>query len=274
MKNRIKEYIDLIFADAPSCARTREMKEEMYANVCDRYDDLIKEGKSESAAYNISISGIGDISELIQDIKNEIGQEKKDFDTKSGFEEIKTERVFTQAEKEEIERYRVRRGIMNSVAIALYIVCWLPLVIIASLTEMAGGNVDVASMIGLCIMMLMIVAATVLMIMKSSIKPLCIKVVKESEINIDDDDDDDDDDDGDGEKKRSVKLRRNPALSAISSCLWVLATCAFFLCGFLLGAWHPGWILFIIAIAIDNIVEAIFELAGKKYLQRAERRQK
>ena len=45
MKNRIKDYIDLIFADAPGCARTREMKEEMYANVCDRYDDLIREGE-------------------------------------------------------------------------------------------------------------------------------------------------------------------------------------------------------------------------------------
>ena len=65
MKNRIKDYIDLIFADAPDCARTREMKEEMYANVCDRYDDLIREGKSEAAAYYASIAGIGDISELI-----------------------------------------------------------------------------------------------------------------------------------------------------------------------------------------------------------------
>ena len=62
MKNKIKDYIDLIFADAPDCARTREMKEEMYANVCDRYDDLIREGKSEAAAYNASIAGIGDIS--------------------------------------------------------------------------------------------------------------------------------------------------------------------------------------------------------------------
>ena len=50
MKTKIREYIELIFADAPDCAQTREIKEEMYANVCDRYEDLIKDGKSESAA--------------------------------------------------------------------------------------------------------------------------------------------------------------------------------------------------------------------------------
>ena len=73
MKERIKEYIDLIFAEAPECAKTREMKEEMFANVSERYDDLINEGKSEAVAYNICISGIGDISELIEDIKREHG---------------------------------------------------------------------------------------------------------------------------------------------------------------------------------------------------------
>ena len=60
MKDKLKDYIDQIFADAPNTQRAREMKEELYSNISDRYDDLIREGKSETAAYNISIEGIGE----------------------------------------------------------------------------------------------------------------------------------------------------------------------------------------------------------------------
>ena len=81
----------------------------------------------------------------------------------------------------------------------------------------------------------------------------------------DDDDDDEDDEDNKKSKKKNVK-RRNPALQAISSLLWTLTVVVYLLLGFLLGAWHPGWIVFIITVAVDNIVEAIFELAGKKYI--------
>lgn len=259
MKNRIKEYIDLIFADAPDCAKTREAKEEMYANVCDRYDDLISEGKSESAAYNISISGIGDISELIEEIKGEQG-DKYDFDD-STCSTSQSARVFTAEEKEEIEKYRVRRGVMNSVAIALYILCWVPLVLLSSMADVLGGNAEVMSSVGLAVMMLMVAAATVLMVMKSSIKPLCLKGVKSF---------DDDEDDGDEEKKtakkKKAKRRKNPALHAISTLLWTLTLVAFLTLGFTLGAWHPAWMLFVIAAAVENVIEAIFELTGKKYL--------
>ena len=267
MEKKIREYIELIFADAPDCAQTREMKEEMFANVCDRYDDLIKEGKSESAAYNISISGIGDISELIDSIKAEQGAKfDSDFDnpyTDPAFKRS-AKVTFTAEEKAEIEKYRVRRGIMNSVAVSLYILCWVPLVLLASLADVWGWNSDAAGTLGLGIMMLMVAAATVLMIMKSSIKPMCLKGVKAS-VYSDDDDDDDDDEDNKKSKKKNTK-RRNPALQAISSLLWTLTVVVYLLLGFLLGAWHPGWIVFIITVAVDNIVEAIFELAGKKYI--------
>jgi hypothetical protein len=167
----------------------------MYANVCDRYDDLVREGKSESAAYNISISGIGDISELIEEIKGEQG-DKYDFDD-STCSTSRSTRVFTAEEKKEIEKYQVRRGVMNSVAIALYILCWVPVVWFSSFGEYFGGHGDVMSVIGVTGMMIMIAAATVLMVMKSSIKPLCLKGIK----SFDDEDDDD-------EEKKAKKTKK------------------------------------------------------------------
>lgn len=249
MKNKIKDYIELIFADAPACRRTEEMKEEMYANVCDRYEDLIKEGKSESAAYNISIAGIGDISDLIDSIKREQGTDL--HNPYEGFEGAKAQQVFTAEEKEEIAKYRTRSAIMQSVAIALYILCWVPLVIITSITSFMGGNDEISGIVGLVVMMVMIAVATALLIFKSSIKPLCLKGI---------------DDDEDEEKKKKEKKRKNPLLNAVTSALWGVTVIGYLLIGFFLGLWHPGWIVFIIAAAVENIIEAIFEIAGKKYI--------
>ena len=244
MKTRLKDYIEMIFSDAPVCARTEELKEEMYANVCDKYEDLIAEGKSETAAYNACVASIGDISELIDSIR----EEQKDYTDESELdgEKENSERCFTLSQQEEIRTYRKKAGIMNAVAIALYMLCWVPLVLMSSLAEALGGNADVWSTVGVVVMMVIIAVATGLQAMKSYIRPIFLKKkIKKSE---------------------KIKKRKNPALRAISSGLWTITVVAYLLMGFLMGLWHPGWIIFIIATAIDNAIEAIFEIAGKKYL--------
>ena len=47
------------------------MKEEILQNLTEKYNDLLSDGKSEVAAYNIAVAGIGDISELIEELKRE-----------------------------------------------------------------------------------------------------------------------------------------------------------------------------------------------------------
>ena len=62
MKDQLIRYVDLLFAGAPDAS---EIKQEILQNTLDRYDDLIAQGKSPQAAYSLSISGIGDVSELL-----------------------------------------------------------------------------------------------------------------------------------------------------------------------------------------------------------------
>ncbi len=275
MKNKIKDYIDLIFADAPDCKETRDLKAEMYNNVCDRFDDLVKEGMSEASAYNKSISGIGDVSELIEEIRRE-NSSKGSADASVDKEEInlddvpkaRNRREFTPKEQEEIQKYRVRRGLLNSIAIALYILCWIPLVVLAEYAGEAGGT------IGIVVMMIMVAAATGMMIMKSSMKPLCLRGVKDIDVDDDDDEDEDDDDDDeeDNRKKRSRKKRakryQNPVLKSIKSAVGIIMVVAYFVISFASGAWHITWVIFLINAAFDNILDAIFELSGKKYEKR------
>ena len=63
MKDQLIRYVDLLFAGAPDAS---DIKQEILQNTLDRYDDLIGQGKSPQAAYSLSIAGIGDVSELLQ----------------------------------------------------------------------------------------------------------------------------------------------------------------------------------------------------------------
>ena len=256
MKNRLREHIETVFADAPNTEKARELKEEIYRNLCDRYDDLISEGKSEGAAFGLAVSGLGDMSEVIDSLREDrggFGDGEKGGN--AGNYREKAAPKYTPEQIEAVEKYRVKAGIMNSVAIALYILCWVPLVI---LTELFA-NISGADIIGMVIMMVMIAVATALMVLKGSIKPYFMKG----------DSDDDDDDDGDDEERNEAQekpKRKNTALKIISGAIWG-ATVPFYLAiSFITGAWHITWVVFLISVAVDNIVEALFELFGKKYV--------
>ena len=63
--DKIKNYVNDLFKEAPSTKKTRELKEELLLDLEEKYNDLVADGKKESEAYNEVISGIGDIDELL-----------------------------------------------------------------------------------------------------------------------------------------------------------------------------------------------------------------
>ncbi len=69
MEEKLRAHMDELFRDAAPTEQTREIKEEILQNITDKYHDLLAEGKSEQAAYQIAISGIGDLDELLTFIK-------------------------------------------------------------------------------------------------------------------------------------------------------------------------------------------------------------
>ena len=104
MNEKLRHYIDDLFANAPSTVRAVELKEEMYQNLMDKYNDLINEGKSVESAYNIAVASIGDVDSLISGLSGE--------------------------KRAESEKSKKRSAAMTAVAIALYILSPVPVILI------------------------------------------------------------------------------------------------------------------------------------------------
>ena len=77
MENKLRAYMDHLFQDVPNTKKAVEVKEEILQNIVDKYHDLVAEGKSEEAAYNIAIASIGDLDELLASLKDSSSRQTK-----------------------------------------------------------------------------------------------------------------------------------------------------------------------------------------------------
>jgi len=141
MEDKLRSYVEELFQAAPPTRKAVELREEMLQNLTEKYRDLIAEGKTPEAAYNIAVAGLGDVDSLIADL-NRGGQN-------SGFEE-----------------QRKKSAVLTAMAIMLYILSPLPLIILGIL---ASGGVAVP--IGLICLFALIAAATGLIIFAGMTKP-------------------------------------------------------------------------------------------------------
>ena len=65
MEERVRQYVEALFAQAPISQNVMDQKEEMVQNLVDKYHDLLAEGKTPQAAYELVTASVGDISELL-----------------------------------------------------------------------------------------------------------------------------------------------------------------------------------------------------------------
>ena len=152
MNRKIESYLDVLFLDIPRSRKAIELREELSANMNDRMDDYLKEGKSENQAYSLVIANLGDVDELLKEVS------------------------LTPDNKKEMAHYRKRNAIYRTVAIMLYIIA--PALLIALATSPVPSEYSVVSML------IVIAIATGLLVYSSASTP------KEyANISVDDDDD-------------------------------------------------------------------------------------
>lgn len=140
MNNKLREYVDELFADAPPTKKVVEVREEILQNLVDKYNDLLSEGKTPEAAYNIAVANIGDMSELIEELK-------EDYDMQQDPDYLK-----------EFQASRTRSAAITAGAVALYILSIIPPILLGDT-------------IGPVLMFIFIAIATAMLIFNNMTKP-------------------------------------------------------------------------------------------------------
>ena len=212
MREQLIQYVNLLFAGAADCD---EIKQEILQNTLDRFDDLVEQGKSPEAAYRLAIAGIGDINEILGAAIHAPAASATPVQT-----------VQLDA-AEDIRRKKIRAG-----AIALYIICALPLIVLSTF------GLDI---LGLCMTLLIVAFATYLMIVTGK---------------KDDDDDEKDD-------KKATKSK-HPLKESIGNIIWVVGLILYFGSSFYTGAWNITWLLFPIMACARGLSDAIIDLVEVK----------
>ncbi len=143
MRDKLITYVDYLFAGAPETQENRDLKNEVLQNTLERYDDLISSGKAPGAAYNLAISGIGDVSEMLN--KGEFSTQNKGVTDMS-----------VPHDNERNENKKTASKLMLAVSVILYICCVIPVIIIQNEA-------------GVCLMFVMIALATALIIFRPNL---------------------------------------------------------------------------------------------------------
>lgn len=196
MREQLIQYVQLLFAGTSD---TDEIQQEILQNTLDKYDDLIRQGKSPESAYRLAISGIGDINEILT--------------TDSPALPIPATEPANNKSK-----------LLRSIAVALYILCPVPLFLF--------GNA-----IGLCGLLLMVAFATGIMVY---IKKEIVADVQSP-----------------AEKPSTPE---NPSRRIARGIIWGGGICLYVSVSMITGAWWITWLIFPMLSAIQNLVNAIFDL--------------
>lgn len=204
MRQQLIQYVELLFTGAPG---SEEIKQEILQNTLDRYDDLVSQGKTEAAAYRLAISGIGDINEIL-------GQPTEHTEHTAPTAQPR------QPEPEDREQRKLR-----AVAIAMYILCPIPLFILSEF--------DLATM-GLCFTLALVATATYLLMLARKGEP--------------------------EEEPEPAGAPVSPKKQAVGRILGPATLVVYLLVSFLTHAWAITWLIFPISGCIKGIINAVIDL--------------
>jgi len=220
MEDKIRRYVEDLFAETAPTKKAVELKEEMIQNLQDKYSDLITDGKTQEAAYNIAVAGIGDISALLAELESE----------------------FTVRAPDTFEPEMARRfsAMLTAIAVMMYILSPLPFIILAMFGSQNPWR------IGIPVMFLMIAGATGLIVFNYLTKP---RRRKGSDTMVDE-----------FREWRSDTQQRKSLRRAISSALWAVIVALYFIISFWTFAWHLTWIIFLIGAAVEAFINIFFTL--------------
>jgi len=105
----IKNYLDNMFANLSKTSEMLKLKNDIYSNMEEKYNEHKNDGKSENEATGIVISEFGNIDELIDEFGN-------------GYKKEQTIQTFTQVEAQNNKFIRVVAAIVWPLAGCIFLI--------------------------------------------------------------------------------------------------------------------------------------------------------
>ena len=218
MREQLSQYVELLFAGNTG---VEDIKEEILQNTLDRYDDLIAQGKTPQDAYRLSITGIGDVNEIINGRVN------------SPYSEESASARYAPMPEFDSTAAVVSR-MMRAIAIFLYIISPVPLFLFSRL----GWDE-----VGLCCLLIIVGIATALLLLFKS--PKSKETAQEYTEYTD--------------RPRNTGSQRELKKS-VGKLISTIGLVAYFVISFSTGAWFITWLIFPIIGAVKGVVNSCIDM--------------
>jgi hypothetical protein len=280
VKDKIKRYVDGLFASIPETPQLKELKEEISANLLEKVNDFAAEGNSQETAFNQAVSSLGDMSELVDSLR-------KASDSKNKPGQYRT----FPLEKKQVTGYVTASAIfLFGVMVAGFVylkqrelfralTCLMPFLLVSvpifiyfgliqetrhhygmnhrrALSYSLAGEVLLLGIVAAAMMYfqrhepLIIFASFMPFAMVSAIAFLYLGLTEKKRRKM-----------GPAWEKEWIEYYKNPGSwavkGAISGALWIFAIAVFFLIAFTWG-WKFSWIVFVVAVGLEVLMDAIF----------------
>ncbi len=223
MEYRIREYMDQLFESAPHTQRAYELKIELTQNLIEKYYAFIGEGKTPDDAYNLTIGSIGDVRELFSQLE----------DDENG-DPVPPPVYYPQPRPDH------RRALMRTAAVMLFILSPVPPIVFE---ELFGGSFF-GGALGPIGMFMMIAVGVGLLVYDKWSHPEQPQPVPGSVVK-------------DFQQWQQQKQRKKHYIAAFNGAFWPLVLAFYFIISFGTGKWYITWVIFLIAPAIDVIVNTL-----------------
>ena len=223
MEYRIREYMDQLFESAPRTQRAYELKIELTQNLIEKYYALVGEGKDPEDAYNLTIMSIGDVRELFSQLE----------DDENG-DPVPPPVYYPQPQPDH------RRALVRTLAVMLFILSVVPPILFGELF----GDSFLDGALGPIGMFTMIAVGVGLLVYDKWAHPQAPQPVPGSVVK-------------DFQQWQRQKTVKKHYIAAFNGAFWPLVLALYFILSFGTGKWYITWVIFLIAPAIDVIVNTL-----------------
>ncbi len=220
MNTKIRNYVEVLFSDIPKTKKAIELKEEILGNLSDRFDDYIKEGKSETQAYSLAVSTMGEIDELLDSVKPDAN--------------------FVN----DANKHRKAKARNTAIAVVIYILGLISFLTLVGVGELLGALEDFMSIIGLISMFSLAAIATAILIYTNMSMPAEFKDYNREEER----------------EYRKNESRSEKIFKSIMSVYWSVVLLIYLAISFFGGNWGISWIIWPLAGILSSIIKTIFEI--------------